>query len=101
MRNCPSREISEEARAEVAGGVDGPRFEIAHGSADERDEEADDEGAEIRAGSHFVVLLGDGEDSEDEESGKDDFVAEGMHEGDAEAGWVKKTPAAPPPARVN
>ena len=67
----------------VAGGIDGPRFEIAHGSADECDEEADHESAEIRAGSHFVVLLGDGEDTEDEESGKDDFVAEGMHDGDA------------------
>src|ERR1700691_5134362 len=88
-RKCgtaPAGKEGEEARAEVAGWVDGPRFEIAHGSADGRDEETDNEGAEVRAWSQFVVLLGDGKDSEDEECGEDDFIAEGMHDGDAEGG---------------
>jgi hypothetical protein len=86
------------AGAEVAGGADGPGFEVAHGGSDDGDEEADHEGSGVGTGGLLVVLLvvllGDGEDAEDEEGGEDDFVEEGVGGVMARSVWVKKTPAA-------
>ena len=39
---------------------------------------------------HFVVLLGNGEDAEDKKRCQDDFVAEGVHGRDGQAGMRKE-----------
>ena len=56
-----------------------PMLQGSHAGPNDGDEEADHGGAKIRAGRHFVVLLGDGEDSEDKEANEDDLVTKRAH----------------------
>ena len=53
-------------------------LEVPHRRPNQRNEKADHEGADVRAGRHFVVLLGDREDPKDQKGGQYDFVAEGV-----------------------
>ena len=53
-------------------------LEIPHRRSDHSHQKPDDQRTKVRSRSHLVVLLGDGEDAEDQKRGEDDFIAEGV-----------------------